>query len=131
MRGGDPGVRLIEPSASGRVFLGEVPEPFRRREGEWLALPLHHIFGSEELSILSPWLSELAPVPYIALNPSDAEALRFVDGTEVEIPLGGSARRLRVSVIDALPAGVVGLPSGLAGLTGIVMPTWIKLGTEA
>ena len=43
-------------------------------------LPLHHIFGSEELS-LSPGVAELAPRPYVALNPDDAESL--VDGEDV------------------------------------------------
>ncbi len=55
LRGGDPGVRLIEP-ASGAAphYFDGVPEAFAKRDGEWLIVPLYEIFGSEELSRLAP-----------------------------------------------------------------------------
>ncbi len=76
LRGGNPGRRLIEPGSDspGRYF-DEVPEAFERRDGYLLVVPGYHAFGSEELSILSPALAELAPKPYIAVNPEDAARL--------------------------------------------------------
>ena len=64
LRGGDPGVRLIEPAsgAAPRYFDG-VPEAFAKRDGEWLIVPLHEIFGSEELSRLAPAVAERVPHP--------------------------------------------------------------------
>ncbi|MGH8800731.1 MAG: molybdopterin-dependent oxidoreductase, partial [Casimicrobiaceae bacterium] len=55
LRGGDPGVRVIEPGQTARAaYGGQVPEAFERQRDVWLVVPLHHIFGSEELSVLSP-----------------------------------------------------------------------------
>src|SRR5882724_5845165 len=65
LRGGDPGRRLIEPAAVERVpYFVTVPRAFQPRDDEWLILPLYHIFGSEELSILAPGIAERAPQPY-------------------------------------------------------------------
>ena len=36
------------------------------RAGEWLILPLHEIFGSEELSRLAPAVAERVPQSYLA-----------------------------------------------------------------
>lgn len=132
LRGGDPGHRLIEPSkGTERPVVGEMPLPFERRAGEWLAVPLYHIFGSEELSILSPGVAELAPAgPYIGLNAEDGAALGLVSGAELSLLLGGVARRLQVRLIPTLPLGVAGLPAGLPGMLGVALPTWIWLGSE-
>ena len=55
LSGGDPGERLIEPTpAKKTAYFENVPAGFEPRAGEWLLLPLHHIFGSEELSALAP-----------------------------------------------------------------------------
>src|SRR6185437_9382754 len=50
LRGGNPGVRLIEPKPQEVVsfFTTPIPEAFQIRAGEWLFIPLFHIFGSEE-----------------------------------------------------------------------------------
>jgi hypothetical protein len=78
--GGDPGVCLFEPSAETRgESTGQAPEPFQPGEGEWLVVPLHHIFGSEELSSHSPPVAERIPEPYLAISPSDASLLE-IDG---------------------------------------------------
>ena len=46
-------------SADGRAraverpsYFSEIPSAFEPREGEWLLVPMHHIFGSDELSLL-------------------------------------------------------------------------------
>ncbi len=89
LRGGDPGKRLIEPQKMKAVpFYSAVPDAFKPRAGEWLIVPLHHIFGSEELSILSPGIAERAPKPYLALNPDDAKRLQVAEGDAVELPIG-------------------------------------------
>ena len=47
-----------------------------RAGGRWLVVPLHHIFGSEELSALAPGSRELAPQPYAGIcTRDDANAL--------------------------------------------------------
>jgi NADH-quinone oxidoreductase subunit G len=126
--GGDPGQRLIEPAPGAEVsYFHDVPAACSPREGEWLIVPIYHIFGSEELSILSPGIAERSPQPYLALNPEDASGLRVNDGDEIELALDGSIHRLLVKLQPALPSGVAGLPAGMRELPGISLPAWGKL----
>ena len=73
LRGGDPGVRLIEPSQESRGSTSPaIPPQFKARAGEWLLVPIFHIFGSEELSRHAHGIAQLLPRPYVALNPVEA-----------------------------------------------------------
>ncbi len=125
LRGGDPGQRLIEPAQSEKkTYFDGIPAPFRPRDGEWLLTPLYHIFGSEELSDLSPGVVAKSPQPYLALNPDDAGALRVNEREEVELVLDGAVYRLPVRLHPALPRGVAGLPAGLRELPWAALPGW-------
>ncbi len=53
LMGGDVGKRLIVRAEGQKtVYFTDIPESFKRREGEWFVVPCFHIFGSEELSAL-------------------------------------------------------------------------------
>ena len=123
LRGGDPGVRLIEPApqASSKYF-ARVPRAFAPSRDDWLLVPLYHVFGSEELSLSSPGIAELAPKPYVALNAEDAKRFRVEAGDQIKIELEGAAYRLPVKIKAELPLGIAGLPVGLPGLAGINLP---------
>jgi NADH-quinone oxidoreductase subunit G len=130
LRGGDPGRRLIEPPQGvTEAYFNGPPAAFQRRDGEWLVTPLYHIFGSEELSVLSPGVAERASRPYLALNPDDARARRVNEGEEVELVLDGAVYRLRVEFHTALPRGVTGLPAGLRELPWATLPAWGRIST--
>ena len=76
LRGGDPGVRLIEQSQeSGWQYFSAIPSQFKARPGEWLLVPIFHIFGSEELSRHAQGIAQLLARPYVALNPVEASLL--------------------------------------------------------
>lgn len=127
LRGGDPGVRLFEPSTGGAYF-SAVPAAFARRETEWMVIPIEHIFGSEELSVHAPGIAELAPEPYLALNAADAA--RF--GTEgkaekVGVEIGGVRQLLPLKVLPDLPPGIAGIPAGLTPLRGEELPAWSRI----
>jgi NADH-quinone oxidoreductase subunit G len=119
LRGGDPGVRLIDVGAGVGSFFTSVPPAFHPREGEWLVVPLFHIFGSEELSRSAPAVAKLFPDPYVALSPDDASKF----GSEVSV----MGRNLPVRVTPGLPKGVAGLPSGLPALEGLELPQWSEI----
>ena len=128
LRGGDSGQRLIEALQVDRTsYFHQVPAAFQPREQEWLIVAVYHIFGSEELSLVSAGVSELAPRPYLGLNDQDANRLHMNDGEPIDLVLQGVARRLPVRLIPSLPTGVAGLPAGLPGLTGIILPDWGEL----
>ena len=119
LRYGDAGVRLIEPGAGGDGSLVEIRPPSAVRPGEWLLVPLPHIFGSEELSRLSPAIAQLAPEPYLALNRTGAS--RF--GREAEC-LG---HRLPVQLAAELPDGIAGVPMGVAPFMGLELPMRVTI----
>ena len=88
LRGGDPGLRLIEPTqAEQKSHFREIPEAFQRRKDEWLIVPIYHIFGSEELSAIAPAIAERVPEPYLMLNDEDAADLDIAGGGVVQVDL--------------------------------------------
>ena len=132
LRGGDPGVRLLEAESGARpLFFLSVPKAFEPRSGEWLALPLYHTFGSEELSSQASALAQRAPAPYLALSEGDARSLGLQPKEEAVVEFGARAYRLPVQVGRELPDGTVGIPVGLHGLEGIVAPSWCRIRKEA
>ena len=128
LRGGDPGLRLIEPSGDAEPpYQGDTPAETARPDGEWLAVPLYHIFGSEELSILSPSIAERAPKPYVALHPQDAGALNLAEGAEAEVRINGSTERLPVKLAAEMARGLAGIPAGLPQTRSLQLPAWSKI----
>jgi NADH-quinone oxidoreductase subunit G len=124
LAGGDPGIRLIEPVTNKVAYYDQVPQAFRPRQSEWKILPFYHIFGSEELSVHTPGIAELAPDPYLALNPMDAEKLHLEEGNTVEVTLGEISRNLPLRLVESLPSGLAGLPVGLMRMPAFILPAW-------
>jgi NADH-quinone oxidoreductase subunit G len=123
LREGNPGVRLIDPAPQSHgTYFGQAPTAFAPSSNEWLLVPLYHIFGSEELSLLAPAVAELAPKPYVALNGEDAKRLRVEAGEQITIKVGGATYTLPAKIKTELPLGIAGLPCGLPELGGMILP---------
>jgi NADH-quinone oxidoreductase subunit G len=127
LRGGNPGVRLFEAAGTNGDYFREVPNAFQSRSGEWLLVPLYHIFGSEELSLLSPGISQLSPQAYVAINSVDAARAGLEPESHVKFTIAGTAYRLPLQLRDDLPQGVAGLPAGIGILQGVQLPAWSKI----
>lgn len=112
LRGGDPGVRLIEPSQQWNYSF-QIPPAFRAESDAWLLLSAFHIFGSDELSGSAPAVASLAPAPYIALNPSDAARINAAHGDPITVTIGNSSLDLPASVRTDIPQGVAIVPSSI------------------
>ena len=95
---------------------------FAPREGEWLLVPMYHIFGSDELSLSAPGIAELAEKPHVALNAPD-----LAEGAEVEVVSGGGTLRLPVRLRPDLPPGVACLSAGMQPAAGMTLPAWGKI----
>lgn len=120
LRGGDAGVRLFEPApTNGQVYFSAIPPAFTPREGEWLLVPMYHIFGSDELSLSAPGIRELAAKPHVAVNSHD-----FSPNVEVEVTCGDDTFRLPVVIHPELPLGVAALSVGPSSLLGVQLPAW-------
>ena len=123
LRGGDAGVRLFEPAAmNGQPYFTAIAPAFQPREGEWLLVPMYHIFGSDELSLSAPGIRELAAKPHVAVNSDD-----FAEGTEVEVSCSGDTFQLPVRIRPDIPHGVAALSVGLSPVNGITLPAWGKI----
>ncbi len=129
LRGGDPGVRLLEPAGTSEYFTS-VPEPFSASEGRLMIVPLHHIFGSEELSSHSPSVAARMAKPYVGISPEDATEYGVKEGMVRTIEVDGQSLRLPVIIRPGLPRGVAGLPYGLTGFSFVELPGWGVLKKE-
>ncbi|MBM3497863.1 MAG: NADH-quinone oxidoreductase subunit NuoG [Armatimonadetes bacterium] len=127
LQGGDPGRRLIEPEREHSLCYAAAVPPFEPQPGRWLAVPAHHVFGSEELSAGSPSVAALAPPPSLGVSPADAETMQLEEGQELGLSLEREVRSLPVRLRPQLPRGVVTVPVGLPGLEGLDLPAWVTL----
>jgi NADH-quinone oxidoreductase subunit G len=128
LHGGDPGRRLLEPPDDARTnYFHTIPAAFQPQQGAWLAVPLYHVFGSEELSMYAPAIAELAPAPMLHLNPADAEQLGLAEGQPAAVSLGEQTYRAPVALTETLPPGVVAVPVGLPGAPIVGLPAWAAI----
>ena len=123
MRGGDPGVRLIEPSHDGWAYFFALPAAFQVETGKLLLLPCFHIFGSEELSRHAAGIAQLEPRPYIALNAMDGALIGLKSQESAHVGIGNSVHELVVLLRSDIPRGVALIPA----LTGYVSSGTSKL----
>lgn len=128
LHGGDPGKRLIAPKQNAKAeFFNAISAPFKIKDGEFFVVPVYHIFGSEELSSISPSIAELAPEPYAAINPDDAEKLKIKKDDEINLYINNYRLRLPVKIKLELPKGMLGIPVGLYGMQYFDLPVWCKI----
>lgn len=118
LRGGDPGIRLLEPSGTSPRYFGMTA----KEEPEITVVPLYHIFGSEELSALGPAIAQRCPKPYLAAGPMTFGVHTADPGAMLRIEIGGRMLTLPVILDPAMPKGVAGLPVGLSGLEYFELP---------
>jgi NADH-quinone oxidoreductase subunit G len=128
LRGGDPGIRMFEPSgAGGGAYFEDIPENFRRREGQVLILQKPEFFGTEELSRLSPAIRERIPAQFVQLSQEDARRLALAEGEDVEVELSGVRCRLSARISGAMQPGTAGVPAGFGLFDGAALPAWGRM----
>ncbi|GEO05178.1 NADH-quinone oxidoreductase subunit G [Adhaeribacter aerolatus] len=127
LRHGDPGVRLINQPGASFHYYAEVPEDFKPLHHHLFLVPLYHIFGSEELSIISPGIAERAPDPYVAICTEDARAFQLEAGKVLEFAVNKQIFRLPVKINDDITKGTAGLPLGLPGVPYEEIPAWAQI----
>jgi NADH-quinone oxidoreductase subunit G len=129
LQGGDPGIRLIGPASGSSIgrYTDGIPDPFIAGTGVWSALPLAHIFGSEELSARATPLASLIPAAYAALHPADADLLQANENSAIEVSLSGETVLLPLRRRSDLPRGIVGLAVGVPGSPWFAAGAAVKL----
>jgi NADH-quinone oxidoreductase subunit G len=126
LRGGDPGVRLLDADPSAEALPAvEPPAPLSERDGRWRVLPRWQVFGSDELSMLAPDIAARATPACATLHPDDARRL----GAKERVVVAIDGRRVIVPLVtdERLPLGTVALPARLPALSIAPLPDWIHL----
>lgn len=128
LAGGDPGVRLFEPADPPLSEWFDVSvQRSELGKGQWLLLPRHLIFSSEELSAKSPPVVERAPVPCVLLHPDDAERLAVASGDGVIIDCADRSIKLEVKTEPTSPRGSVCVPVGIDETVGLEYLTIVRV----
>lgn len=128
LHGGDPGRRLIEANQNEFNFFNPIQDSFKYIDGQFFFLPVYHIFGSDELSNMSPAIQERIPNPYILLNEVVMEKLNIKEGDTLEIEFENDKIKLPVILNKKIPERIAGLPKNLPGIPFINLPVWGKIG---
>jgi NADH-quinone oxidoreductase subunit G len=125
------GVRLLDGAPGHELPPFTAPARFTPKDGDFVLVALHAIYGSEQLSMYSPGVRERAPEPFVALNAGDAERLDAREGDLMELWLPWMDARARLRVAPSLVSGTAGLPFGLPGLPYISLPARVRLSKVA
>ncbi len=125
LRGDDPGIRLLEPKSESQptYFIG-VPEAFKPLEDHLWFVSLHHIFGSEELSVHSESVAQRVPTPYVLIHADDASNFKVTEGSMLSFNVEEQSYSLPVKISTTIPSGVAGVPYGLDGVPYADLPEW-------
>ena len=111
LQGGDVGVRLIAPDPSPvEALAARFRQPPESPDGDLQLVPLHPIFGSEELSAHSPPIAERGAGAELVMHPDDAAALALEDGRGARI---AGEETVAVRIEAGMAKGCAGLSLGL------------------
>lgn len=128
LKGGDPGIKLIEPSRGIRnSYLKATQESIRTKKEELTFIPVYRIFGSEELSSAGPSISERIEKPFVSVNEKDAVISGIKENDQIQIDLSGTKLLAEVKIDNSLPHGTAGLTVNLPGMQFIDVPASGKI----
>jgi NADH-quinone oxidoreductase subunit G len=128
MKGGDPGVRLIEPGEGHSIsYFKTDSQAYEYKKDEWLIVPVYQIFGSEELSSASSGVTQRIQEPFLYLNQKDAEILSIKDGELIQLEVPGSKLRIKARIENSIRQGMAGLSVNLPEMQFIDLPCRGKL----
>ena len=125
LRGGTAGVRLLTTGQGNTLGKARPPEAFKPRDGQWQLVPRQKIFGSDELSALSPAIAELTAPAYIELCSADAQSLGALQGDGITVADGLVVLELHID--DTIACGCAGFSEGHSGTEDLVPLEYISL----
>ena len=127
MQGGTAGARLINAANTGAFDFGRVPDAFEARANRWELMPVYRIFGSDELSAMSPAIGELTETAFVQLNSEDASSLGYVCGDRLSLISSRQTSEMELQINDAIPSGCAGYSIGLPGSDYLANATSVTL----
>jgi NADH-quinone oxidoreductase subunit G len=123
MKGGDPGIRLIESSVGSKnVYFEQNIQVAEIHKDEWLIFPVNQIFGSDELSSVGPSMAQKIHEPFVLMNEKDADIIAVKDGDSVQIEILKTKLKVKVKIENSLIKRLAGLSVNLPGMPFIDVP---------
>ncbi len=123
MKGGDPGIRLIEPgNRSNHPFYEIIPRASEVQKGKLLIVPVYQIFGGDELSSVSPSLAQRIQEPFVYMNQEDANIIGASDGDLIQLEILKSKLIVNLKIEKSMQNGMAGLSVNLPGMQFIDLP---------
>jgi NADH-quinone oxidoreductase subunit G len=127
MKGGDPGIRLIEPVEGIKdIYFKQGPPLPEIKKDEWIIVPVYQIFGSEELSSVSPAILQKIHEPFVIMNQNDADTISADEGDYVRLEILKTKVKVKIKINNSLQHGLTGLSVNLPGMPFIDLPGWGK-----
>ncbi len=123
MKGGDPGIRLIEANKNAKVSFFE-PDitDIEQKPGEFWIIPVYRIFGSEELSSKAKAVAERIPEPYVLMNEKDIAGSDKNENGSANINISGKEIFVKIKIDPDIPLGIAGLTVNLPGMPFLNLP---------
>ena len=117
LRGGPVGQRLLEPQATGIRQWSEFTPLQVMDEGKWQLVPMHRVHGSDELSVRTAEVAELAGEAFVAIGPELAAKLEVVDGDGLKVNVDAAGidsieTSLSVKILTRLAPNCVAYSAG-------------------
>jgi len=123
MKGGDPGVRLIEPTMEGNdSYIRISPQNIENKKGEILIVPVFQIFGSEELSSAGSAIGQRIHEPFLYMNQNDLELSGVGNSDLIQLEISERKLKIKVKIENSLQRGIAGLSVNLPGMPFIDLP---------
>ncbi len=114
LKGGDPGIRLIEPVTKGdSIYFEWKDQNADAKKDEFQIVPVYQIFGSDELSSFSPSVMQKIQEPFVLMNQKDAEKIPVADGDYIQVEISDIKIRVKVKTVDTPVQGLAGLSVNL------------------
>ena len=114
LKGGTAGARLLLSSArNATTVIESLPPEYQPEQGKWLLVPRQRIFGTDELSALSPAIAELVEPASIEISVADASQLQVITGDGLVI--GNGVATLEVRINDSMAPGCAAYSTGHVG----------------
>jgi NADH-quinone oxidoreductase subunit G len=128
MKGGDPGVRLIEQAQKQiKSYFNDRDQNVEGSKGELLIVPVYQIFGGDELSSVGTAIKQRIRNPFVYLNQKDAENLNVSVGDMILMEISKSKLKLNVIIENSLPSGIAAVSVKLPAMPFVDLPGFGKI----
>lgn len=123
LKGGDPGINLFDSKipADKSYFKHEI-QAAKIKNDEWSIVPAYQIFGSEELSAVSPSVMQKISEPFVILNQKDADNLLVKNGDLIQLNIQNEDLKVKVKIGKDIIYGLAALSVNLPGMPYVELP---------